>query len=77
MKSCIVLILFLCCLQQCESQCSANTLGEDYVYWMDYAGVFKSETVLPIRKNGSWSAIDSDYELYNNPTKNWFPLCRA
>ena len=77
MKSCIVLILFLCCLQQCESQCSANTLGEDYVYWMDYAGVFKSETVLPLRKKGSPFEYDNDYDLYNNPTKKWFPLCRA
>ena len=76
MKSCIILILFLCCLQQCESQCSTNTLGEDYVYWMDYAGVFKSETVLPIRKKGI-ELYDNDYDLYNNPTKKWFPLCRA
>ena len=76
MKFCILIILFLCCLQHCESQCSTNTLGEDYVYWMDYAGVFKSETVLPIRKNRN-EATDNDYALYKNPTKNWFPLCRA
>ena len=76
MKSCIVLILFLCCLQQCESQCSTNTLGEDYVYWMDYAGVFKSETIPPLRKNYK-AAYDNEYDLYKNPTKKWFPLCRA
>ena len=76
MKSCIVVILFLFCFYQCESQCSTNTLGEDYVYWMDYAGVFKSETVLPIREKGI-ELYDNDYDLYNNPTKKWFPLCRA
>lgn len=75
MKFCILIILFLCCLQHCESQCSTNTLGEDYVYWMDYAGVFKSETVLPLRKKRD--GYDHAYDLYKNPTKNWFPLCRA
>ena len=43
----LLLILLLGVEQSVSIYCRNHTLGQDYVFWMDYAGVFESTAIAP------------------------------
>ena len=69
----LLLLILLLGVEQSESiYCRNHTLGQDYVFWMDYAGVFESAAVAPKPYHERHMK-----EYYDKPTTKWYPLCRA
>ena len=71
----LLLILLLGVEQSASIYCRNHTLGQDYVFWMDYGGVFESTAIPPKATYDSGKVYMKAY--YGKPTTKWYPLCKA
>ena len=74
----LLLLILLLGVEQSESiYCRNHTLGQDYVFWMDYAGVFESKAIAPKPYHQDDRKRKDHLNIYDNPTTKWYPLCKA
>ena len=71
----LLLILLLGVEESASIYCRNHTLGQDYVFWMDYGGVFESTAIVPKESYDNGKIFQNFY--YGNPSTKWYPLCKA